>query len=552
MEYLSKKLIDELRSLLDEATILSISSDYNLEDPSEFAAARQVLLTISKDVVAEEATGFNPSGIGAEGIVDINSSNQGDDAEAAGTTNSDAKSVGGFTATSESSIPPSLVSSGSSSKASSRETPGLLHIDIFDGLSDDEKEQQLSEIFVSLKSIDIKLALQKSKGDASLAMDELLNLQWLEQTGQRPKGVDGFYVSDDDNIFNKKKKKGKKKKVKVAPHRPSALENTSEETSNSDLVQNDHIALISDRLNLTPSEVTSIYYQHNASPGATVAEILKNYISMGLSSLNLHSIPNAKEETKKFPWVPHEYVKATLEICSTRDDATDIIRMLADHFEKPAYLKYDVSYSLVASDLEVIAGEPQIINMSSSVQLPKPPTSPRNVRTTAVSLPLRNSNQFTNLEAAAAASKKLAESRNHSFTSAAAAFKKGKSDPLFRQAGAYYADRAREQALSFRQASSVEANYLVDSKSTEDRIDLHGVTVQVGVDIALDRVWKWWRGLGEERVRKAKQGFTVVTGIGRHSLDGKSRLRINVFKALVADGWKLEVLTGSYLVTGRR
>ncbi|KAG4218660.1 hypothetical protein PC116_g32860 [Phytophthora cactorum] len=107
--------------------------------------------------------------------------------------------------------------------------------------------------------------------------------------------------------------------------------------------------------------------------------------------------------------------------------------------------------------------------------------------------------------------------------------------------------------MSYRQANSVEANYLVDQQSTEDTIDLHGVTVQDGVEIALDRVSKWWRGLGEERVRKAKtHGLTVVTGIGRHSSDGRSPLRINVIKALVADGWKVQIQTGSCLITGRQ
>lgn len=223
---------------MDETTILSISSDYNLEDPKEFAAARQVLLTISKDVEAEEATGFNPSGLGVDDIVDINPSNQDDDAEAAGATSSDMKSVDGFTVTTESSIPPSLVSSGSS-KTSTLENPGFLHVDIFDDLTDSEKEEQLIQMFVSLKPIDVKLSLQKSKGNASLAIDELLNLQWLEQTGQRPKGVDGFYVSDDDNIPNRRKKKGRKKKkvAKVTSPKHADSENTFQEASDGDTVQ---------------------------------------------------------------------------------------------------------------------------------------------------------------------------------------------------------------------------------------------------------------------------------------------------------------------------
>ncbi|KAI0849809.1 hypothetical protein F5Y00DRAFT_234908 [Daldinia vernicosa] len=547
----STKLLDELRSLLDETTILSISSDYNLDDPKEFAAARQVLLTISKDVEAEEATGFNPSGLGVDDIVDINPSNQDDDAEAAGATGSDMKSVDGFTVTTESSIPPSLVSSGSS-KTSALDNPGLLHVDLFDGLTDSEKEEQLIQMFVNLKPIDVKLCLQKSKGDASLAIDELLNLQWLEQTGQRPKGVDGFYVSDDDNIPNRRKKKGRKKKkvAKVTLPKHADSENTFQEASDGDTVQSaEQIALISEKLNLPSSEVTSIYQDHNASLGATVVKILDNYIGVGVSSSDPDLLYDVQREVGKFPWVPHEYVKATFEVCSTQSDAISIIRILANHFEKPAYLKYEVSYSVVASGSEEI-DMPEPTKALNSRQSPRSPTA---IRSPMVDLPMRASTRPGNLQAAAAVSKAIAESRNHSFSSAASAFKKGKSDPLFRQAGAYYAERAQQQAMSYRQANSVEANYLVDQQSTESMIDLHGVTVQDGVDIALDRVSRWWRSLGEERVRKAKtHSLTVVTGIGKHSADGRSPLRINVIKALVADGWKVQIQTGSCLITGRQ
>ncbi|KAI0113254.1 hypothetical protein F4814DRAFT_421290 [Daldinia grandis] len=547
----SKKLLDELRSLLDEATILSISSDYNLEDPREFAAARQILLTISRDVEAEEATGFNPSGLGVDDIVDINPSNQDDDAEAAGVTSSDMKSVDGFTVTTENSIPPSLVSSGSS-KMSTLENPEILHIDIFDGLTESEKEEQLVQMFISLKPIDVRLSLQKSKGNASLALDELLNLQWLEQTGQRPKGIDGFYVSDDDNIPNRRKKKGRKKKkvAKVASPTHADSENTFQEANDNDTVQSaQHIALISNKLNLPSSEVTSIYQNYNASPGATVVKILDNYISVGVSSSDPHLLSDVQQEIGRFPWIPHEYIKATFEICSTQSDARSILNILADHFEKPAYLKYDVPYSVVASGSEEI-DIPEPTKAPDSRQSPRSPTA---IRSPTAGLPVRASTHPGNLQAAAAITKTIGESRNHSFSLAASAFKKGKSDPLFRQAGAYYAERAQQQAMSYRQANSVEANYLVDQQSTEDTIDLHGVTVQDGVEIALDRVSRWWRSLGEERVRKAKmRGLTVVTGLGKHSSDGRSPLRINVIKALVADGWKVQIQTGSCLITGRQ
>lgn len=278
-------------------------------------------------------------------------------------------------------------------------------------------------------------------------------------------------------------------------------------------------------------------------------EVLNNYIDLGLQQTNPQLLSDIQQETANFPHVPTEYLKAVFEICPPRDEAVDIIHILADHFKKPIYLKYDVPYNIVASDPEAVAATYDLVPTSNLKPLPKPFAK---VRSTVVSSHQEALSQSTNLQAAATVTKTLAESRNHSSSSATAAFKKGKSDPLFRQAGSYYADRAREQAASYRRASSIEANYLVDKQSTKNMIDLHGVTVQHGVDIALDRVWKWWDGLGEERARKAKDGFTVVTGIGRHNADGKSPLRVNVAKALIADGWKVEILTGSYFITGRR
>jgi hypothetical protein len=192
---------------------LSISSDYDLQKPEEFAAARKVLLAISKDVEVEEATGFNPSGFSSVDLAGITTFHEGTGSDVPPVTEGDLKSNDGFTTTTESSHSQSVLS-GSSSKSSAQESPGIIHVSILDDLSDEEKVRQLAAMFVSLKPIDIKLALQKAKGDADLAMDELLNLQWLEQTGQRPKGIDGFFVSDDEVPI--KRKQGRKKKTKRA------------------------------------------------------------------------------------------------------------------------------------------------------------------------------------------------------------------------------------------------------------------------------------------------------------------------------------------------
>ncbi|SPQ23278.1 e33a5dc3-1058-4528-a290-681455243632 [Thermothielavioides terrestris] len=124
--------------------------------------------------------------------------------------------------------------------------------------------------------------------------------------------------------------------------------------------------------------------------------------------------------------------------------------------------------------------------------------------------------------------------------------------PLGRQGAAVYTERAREEARAFSAQASLMAEAHVAQQSTDSMLDLHGVFVMDGVRIAKQRVWAWWEGLGENRKALAKQnGFTVVTGVGKHSAGGVSRLRQAIGAFLKNDGWKVETLTGSFYVTGR-
>ncbi|KAI0541948.1 hypothetical protein GGR58DRAFT_454543 [Xylaria digitata] len=543
------KLIDELCSVLDQATILSISSDYDLGKPEEFAAAREVLLAISKDVAAEEATGFNSSGFGGDDFAGLSLPDESTGSEGMPRPDGDLKSNDGLTNTTESESSHSHsrdALSSSSSQASARGSPGVIHVSILDGLTNEDKVRQLAAMFVSLKHIDVKLALQKAKGNADLAIDELLNLQLLEQTGERPKGVDGFYVSDDDKPrLNKKERRKKNKASKLAALRNADVPLATEIPPQGTAADNDNIGFISDNLALPLDEAANLYQRHKRSLGAAIIAALDAYLALSLSS---NSDPNQlqqiEEQQKRVPWIPNHYFGPIFDMTPTTQAAINVIDVLTNHFEKPAYVRYDVSYSAVAG-VDSTSKSPVENNSTSSwrdirpsnnkprpaQQLHKPPTT---------------------LEAASSRKAIAAASAKHSYASASSAYKRGKSDPYMRQVAGFYADRARSEAASQRQLTSIEAELLVNEQSTEDTIDLHGVSVQDGVDIAVDRVWNWWNALGENKVRKAREdGLKVVTGLGRHSSDGKSRLRVNVFKALVADGWKVQVLTGVYLVTGR-
>jgi hypothetical protein len=124
--------------------------------------------------------------------------------------------------------------------------------------------------------------------------------------------------------------------------------------------------------------------------------------------------------------------------------------------------------------------------------------------------------------------------------------------PLGRQGAVVYTERAREERGAFTVHASQAAEALVNQQSTATVVDLHGVFVMDGVRIAKQRVWAWWNGLGENRKALARQsGFTIVTGVGKHSAGGVSRLRQAVGAFLKNDGWRVETLTGKFYVTGR-
>ncbi|TLD29247.1 hypothetical protein PspLS_03465 [Pyricularia sp. CBS 133598] len=153
----------------------------------------------------------------------------------------------------------------------------------------------------------------------------------------------------------------------------------------------------------------------------------------------------------------------------------------------------------------------------------------------------------------------LRDAAGHSFDQAHNAWRRGRSDPLFRTAAVVYSERGHSQvgAAQVRERADYEA--LVDRQSAgdPDLIDLHGVPVREGVEMALTRTRRWWRRLVETeehgaRAAARQRPFVVVTGSGNHSAGGVSRLRQSVGVALARDGWCVEAQTAKFVVSGRK
>lgn len=286
-------------------------------------------------------------------------------------------------------------------------------------LDHDEKVAELVLMFPGLKAVDINYVLKKAEDDFGKACEELLNTQYLEENGLRPRGIDGAFRPEDEIIYKKAR-------------------------NNSEL---------------------------KSKAGKT---------------------------------------------------------------------KLDIGYRLKPSEMLI-----SDVSTSTSTTSSSTATSPtlRGIDSSG------NRQTYRDLERVSSAAR---ETSNQSFVAAQRAYRRGKSDALYRPVAAVYAELGREQASRARAAESVTYDALVNEQSSSVHIDLHGVPVADGVRIALERTQLWWANLGEDRAKRAREGFTVITGLGTHSVGGVSRLRQEVGAALKREGWRTRTETGQFIVTGKQ
>lgn len=74
-----------------------------------------------------------------------------------------------------------------------------------------DKSLQLRAMFPEIKEFDVGYALKKCNNDFQSALEHLLNMQYLEETGQQTKGIDGFAQLEEPRKQRKGKGKGRKR-----------------------------------------------------------------------------------------------------------------------------------------------------------------------------------------------------------------------------------------------------------------------------------------------------------------------------------------------------
>lgn len=406
------------------------------------------------------------------------------------------------------------------------------------GASLEDKIGCLMEMFPSVDRFTIEHTLNKSDGDVDRSMDVLLNLAFFDEqppdeNGTKvsvPKGIDGF--GENSNARRKgRKRKTKNKKVTNQELSPESDLGGSPTVNKWDAGQKD-VEFIHSRTSpiLKKETVTSAYHANGASLPATIRSLATAHAPKDEAKFQDDPVLVAQmtELTQEFPSITPVTFAGLLYITrSSTSAANELAAALVTH---PMTSSLSQLIQFTATPLPLDVDE----------------TPNRRASESRVVRDFDRAQGTAGVHFVAGA---------EAFSKASVAYRRGRSDRFMGGAAAYYSSVGRDHLERAKRNAAAASDALVDSQSTSTMLDLHGVSVQDAVRIASERVSDWWDSLGDTKYMRGRKGFMhgkyrIVTGVGRHSHDGTSRLGPAVFKRLVRDGWRMEVEEGVCTVTG--
>ncbi|KAF7892013.1 hypothetical protein EAF00_008315 [Botryotinia globosa] len=536
---------------LDNSTFRAIIADYDLSNKEQIEAARMVLDMIRKDAEIEEATGFDPSGTWGGTYTNRGETSAEQNSQNGNSRNDDAstssKSVPGWSSSTDDTSSRRTSSldllEGLDFPGNEDSYKGTDFTDSLEGMDVDSQEDFLLATFKTLKPFDVKYSLKKSKGNVNLAIEDLLNLSFLEETGSRRRGIEAFSESSASPKTRKQKgrRKGRKTEASesssIADDSPLTAEASKWETGRKD------VEFLSTRTGLPMQQITSLYRNNGASVKATILSIIENYPATDMEEEDPIIEVQAMELGEAFPSVKPSHILILTQMtypytAKARELANALISTPICKSGKPN-LQIEIRHTPLVID-------PSPTALSASKQYSLNAIYPTHST---------SSNPGTPLSPSTDASPHI-NARNTAFQKASAAYKKSRSNPLMGGAAAYYSQQGRDANVRVKDAESAAADELVMSQCWNGGIDLHGVGVRDAVRIAREKVTIWWvseerRRLGGGYVRAGPQeGFKIVTGVGNHSEGGKGKLGPAVARMLIKEGWKVQVGSGALLVMG--
>ena len=521
---------------VDESTFLAILSDYDLSLPINLENACETLDMLAENAEAEECNGFDPSGSSGAPVADgadavTQDTSEGHSTFAWSSTTDDTSFSQGFaTFGPEGSDLQKSQDKAGGSEANSYDAQ-------FKGMNLAAKEAVLVETFPGLKPYDIKHTLKKCKGNTEKAMEELLNQVYLEENIGRQQGVDGFYEESDIPPVKKKGRNRKRRQESSAQNNVSTTADTHLEVAGSkwESAKRD-VDTISKLTGVPTNQVTSLYYKHGTLVAPVLNAIIDAHQELGLDDNDSSIHLKALELNKDYPAIPMTRLLTIVQICTTAHSSPrDLVRALTS---RPYSSGTQSTMSPIQLEFRLA---PHDLSGPSETKL-KPKSH------NAVYADGQSSQQTSAYATDGRDYEALSALRNGAFNQAAAAYKKGKSDPLMGGAAAYYSSVGRDYGAKAKSAMSATADATAARQSTKSQLDLHGIGVADAVRIAREKVTSWWVGLGD-RVN-GHGGYKIITGKGTHSEGGVARVGPAVSRMLIREGWRVEVGSGSMVVTG--
>ncbi|KAL1985974.1 hypothetical protein VTN96DRAFT_7109 [Rasamsonia emersonii] len=540
---------------LDPALFSAIVSDFDLADPENVKQLHDTLDALKVTAEEQQDLPFDPSGTGGLGVAGVL------DPDGISEPSTSRNDTLGSRETDITSLKSDLSSLGIEQKDTKKGTNndrrssphgqasyivgsnGSLSLT---GMTVEEKTAYLTEMFPSVDAFTIKHTLTKCDNDVDRSMDVLLNLAFFEEQGPTddglkvsiPKGIDGF-AEGSSGVNGKKKGKNRKTKVNNALTSPSSPDSVVASPQSETVVANKwdagkkDVEFICSRTFpvLQKETVASAYHSNGASLSATIHFLATSHAPKDDASRSDDPVTVAQvaELAQEFPTIPATTLEGLLKITRNSISAAN---------ELAAAMTVQPSAPQLSDLIRINAPSPVTEQQEKSVTV-KPPASPRIA---------------SDYDSAQSAARAHLTAGADAFAKASAAYRRSKSDRLMGGAAAYYSAVGRDHIEKAKREASAAADALVDSQSTSDVLDLHGVSVQDAVRIASARVSQWWDSLGDSKYGPgggaARYPYRIVTGVGRHSRDGTSRLGPAVGKMLAREGWRVEVGEGVLTVTG--
>ncbi|KAI9247848.1 hypothetical protein BY458DRAFT_446048 [Sporodiniella umbellata] len=414
--------------------------------------------------------------------------------------------------------------------------------------SEEENFQFLFNCFPTFPPDDLNEALQSQNNNVEKATDLLLNRRFMQQTD-----------NDSDLRFGKKRKP-KKKTMVVSGQLPHSY-------SNQDVYED--MATIPFNYWKQYDELTNRLLQYFPSvmkfTVAICVQRCRGNVIAAVKSI-MQKAPEEKPE-HVFKWASmRNLIYTEKELKAIMEDRTplDIHRVAVgaivslegqsrtvEQITQTAvehFLTFDISQMELEARLEKMATEADSIRSK---------TKHRGIPVLPEYLSINNQNTYEedNPDECRDIAMQLIMERNELYRKAAASYRKSRNKGPEGGVAFYYSEVAREIDTKAKEWNMKAARATIRQHrlryNDDHLLDLHGLTIAEARVVLSEGVNQWWSRSHMQSARRLVQPLKIVTGVGKHSEHGESKLIPVTNKFLRSEGWLFDMPTpGCFMVKG--